>query len=401
MTRPNFSTSLIATTKRQSSGVADASFTTVDGRLASETITGVSRRRPKGWIPPTAYQLLRREVNRAMGTCDTGVTTSNWSKYSGCVGGTGGRFNSLNHFDEAVSESAARQTLSTSAALVAARNRLKDTKVNLGVAFAERKATAMTVGDTATRIARSVHMLRRGLFRNAARELGIRYNDIGKPKGSNWTNHWLQLQYGWKPLLSDIYGSCDALSKRDSGDFRVTAKASRRDTDSWSVTRSPLGATYPTGNFDASTTVARRTRGVFVRIDALPQNDLKMSLTSLGLTNPLLVAWEVVPYSFVVDWFLPVGSWLESLDALCGYGPAWTSISTMNEIMWEDVGLSKSWSSVAYIRNNFLGTKRLLEVKRSASSGVPLPAFPRFKDPLSLGHMANGLSLLAQAFGRR
>lgn len=32
----------------------------------------------------------------------------------------------------------------------------------------------------------------------------------------------------------------------------------------------------------------------------------------LGLINPATVAWEVVPFSFLVDWFLPVSRFLES-----------------------------------------------------------------------------------------
>jgi hypothetical protein len=33
----------------------------------------------------------------------------------------------------------------------------------------------------------------------------------------------------------------------------------------------------------------------------------------LGLTNPLNVAWELVPFSFVVDWFIPIGSFFDGL----------------------------------------------------------------------------------------
>lgn len=401
MTRPSFTTMIPRPVKYV--GNSDSwDVMSPDALMTSEVVSGVSRRKPKGWVPPTGYNLLRIELQRALGTCETGVIATNWSKYSGVVGeGRGrGRFDSEEHFNRVLTVPTAREPLSTSAALVAARRKLKDSRVNLGVAFAERKATTRMLADTTNRMVLSVRELRRGHFRNAARALGI-IHDPGRPRGSNWTNHWLQLQYGWKPLLSDIYGACDALSKRPSGDWRVTVKASRRDSDEWLREWPPVGSTRPTANFDACRIAVRRDRGVFVRIDAIPSNDLTMSLTSLGVTNPLLVAWELVPYSFVVDWLLPVGNWLDSLDALLGYSQAWTSTTTRNEVWWEDVGLSKTWSTVGYIRNNYVGTKRLLEIKRTASSGVPLPAFPRFKDPVSLGHAANGLSLLAQAFGRK
>lgn len=404
MTRPNFSTS-IPGQARYSADENPGGYwvTNPDCQYCSEDVNGVSRRKPKGWIPPTGYSFSRREYRRAYGTSHVGITSGNWSKWEGYVGSSG-RFNSLNHFNSTMSEVTANLTDSAmaQAALVAARSRMKNKKVDLGVAYAERKATSRMLGDNARRMARSVRELRRGNFRNAARALGI-IHDPGKPRGSNWTNHWLQLQYGWKPLLSDIYGSCDALSKREQSDWRVTAKARRNDSYTAKVSTTPGGTTYPTSNYDAWSGVAERQRGVFVRIDALPDNDLTMSLSSLGVTNPLLVAWELVPYSFVVDWCLPVGNWLNSLDALLGYTSAYTSTTYYNKTLWEDRGVSRTnyTSKWGFVKNNWYGSKQLLRISRSASSGVPLPTFPSFKDPRSLGHMANGLSLLAQAFGRR
>jgi hypothetical protein len=37
---------------------------------------------------------------------------------------------------------------------------------------------------------------------------------------------------------------------------------------------------------------------------------------NLGLTDPLSVAWELIPYSFVVDWFVPIGTYLDNLNAI-------------------------------------------------------------------------------------
>ena len=396
MTRPNFSISIPGVVKRDFS--VPGTFTSDDYKFSSETVSGVSRRKPKGWIPPTGYSFARKTYQRAYGVCDYQVVPGNRTRYSGVVGGSPGPFNSLNHFNSCVSEVTATSAMSTSAALAAARVKLKNGSVNLGVAYGERKATSRQLGDTAKRMADAVRALRRGEFRNAARRLGI-LSDPGKPRGSNWTNHWLQLQYGWKPLLSDVYGACEALTRRPMSDWNVTTTAYRSDHDQWTFYSPPQSGSI--GNLvNCCSVVAERQRGVFVRIDATPVNDLTMSLTSLGITNPLLVAWELVPYSFVVDWVLPVGQWLDSLDALLGYGPAWTSISSYRKTNWVDVGLSKDYSATSWVHYNYIGTKELVNVNRTATSGVPIPAFPRFKDPRSLGHMANGLSLLAQAFGR-
>jgi len=35
-------------------------------------------------------------------------------------------------------------------------------------------------------------------------------------------------------------------------------------------------------------------------------------MPQLGLSRPLTSAWELVPYSFVIDWFVGVGDWLDA-----------------------------------------------------------------------------------------
>jgi hypothetical protein len=41
-------------------------------------------------------------------------------------------------------------------------------------------------------------------------------------------------------------------------------------------------------------------------------------MASIGLINPSTVVWELIPFSFVVDWFLPIGNFLHGLSALTG-----------------------------------------------------------------------------------
>lgn len=397
MSRPDFTVAIPGTVR---SGYSDWTYTATS-KYATEVTSGVTRRKPKGWMPPTGYSLWRRTYSVAYGYQKYQISSTNKSWLTGPIGNNGA-FYSVNQWNDTGLgiNSTVRELLSGNAALIAARLKMKNKKVDLGVAFAERKATSNMLGDTARRMALSVRELRRGNFRNAARALGITKNP-GRPRGSNWTNHWLQLQYGWKPLLSDVYGACDALSKRDKRDWRVTSTAMRRDKSYYVTHDPPGGSDYPSG-VDAHHTEAVRERGVFVRIDALPTNDLAMSFSSLGVTNPLLVAWELVPYSFVVDWALPIGNWLDSLDALLGYSSAYTSTTQRNHCTWLSTGLSRYnyKNKGCFVENNFVGSQETLEIKRTAQSGVPLPSFPRIKDPRSLGHMANGLSLLAQAFSR-
>lgn len=364
---------------------------------SSEYTVGVSRRKPEGFMSPTAYEFLKLYFVYPYGSClkDPNINSnaSNGALYEGVVGPpeAGGRFNGKGHFDGAVDETTLKNDNGLrNMALIACRNKLKSTEINLGIAFGERNRTARLLGDTATRLARAVQALRRGAIRRAMDELGIS-SRRNQPRGNNVPQRWLELQYGWRPLLSDVYGAARALENRSKGDWRVTAKATRSEA---------LAYTKVNTNVNASTCRASGTRSVYTRIDAVPQNEAIISLASLGVTNPLSVAWELVPFSFVVDWAYPVGNFLSSLDAMLGYGSAYYSSSLLVKVDWVTNG-DTILDGNDLTKNVFTGTKKMVYLKREVSSSIPVPHPPRLKDPRSLAHMANGLALLSQVFGRR
>ncbi len=405
MARPSFTTAINSgwSFDYVSGGSGNISSGTGLSRYASETVSGTPKRqKPKGWIPPQAYSLSRRYMKLSNGdlyeTITVGGNVFRVARQSGNLeaGPHGTAFTS--YADQVLPSQPVPSSL-RDRALIGARMKMKRQDVNLGVAFAERNQTAKLVGDTAIQLVKSLRQLRRGNFRGAANALGLA--NPGRPRGSSVPSRWLELQYGWKPLLSDVYGATDALARRSESDWIVTAKdmAYLRDYNE---------VLYPGNRSVCGYLSGSSLRGVAVRIDAIPQNDLLMSFAAMGITNPLEIGWELVPFSFVVDWFLPIGDFLNSLDAMLGYGPAWTSISTLSRYHWKHHPMSGSFtdsSSGATTSTNRSGVSdaeiKTVGLTREALSGVPLPTMPRFKDPRSLGHMANALSLLSQVFGRR
>jgi hypothetical protein len=228
-------------------------------------------------------------------------------------------------------------------------------------------------------------------------ELGIS-SKRREPRGINVPSKWLELQYGWKPLLGEVYGSADALSKRTAHDWMVTVKAYRSEIREIGPQIWGLDSAY------ACIGTCRVSNSVFVRIDVEPENEVVTSLSSLGVLNPLIVAWELLPFSFIYDWFIPVGEWLNTLDSTFGYKAKGYSNTMLTRAKWRVVGFG------GYRRSNqpkfkeftdFEGVKDFVRVDRQASVSTPIPSLPSFKDPRTLGRMANALALLATAVGRR
>lgn len=402
MPHQSYTTSIPGSVYRN--GVSES--TCSDALYSREFCLGVKRIKPEGWIPPISYYFTRDAYERHAGLLQYNYSVDSGPVHYGdlltdVVGiGTGTGVESLALLDYVYSSTGIPSSWRDKA-LIKARLAMKDQDVNLGEAFAERNQTARLLGDTCLKLWKSAKALKRGNFAGAAKALGISKPRPGR-RGHSIPQQWLELQYGWKPLLSDVHGAVTALASRDKSKWIITSKGSMKETFDL-VYHGPNVASPDYGSGKAS-----GMKGVYVRIDAIPQNDVTIAMASAGVLNPLDVAWELLPFSFVVDWALPVGDYLNSLDALLGYGPTWCSISTFERSRISHTLVGTAWETTAgstvfhhtYRREGSAHRERV-SLNREVLDTVPLPLMPRFKDPASFGHLANGLSLLAQVFGKR
>lgn len=183
---------------------------------------------------------------------------------------------------------------------------LRKGRVELGVdAFEARKSLNMIAAPISA-LARSILALKRGRFWEIPGLLGLNRRDL--LTGKTAADLWLQYQYGWKPLMSTAYAGVQHL--RDglrSGLPVYWAKGYARD----SVNK--VDSYGGTGSIDYTWDLTCRSKIYYVVSNATAD-----MVDSLGLSNPLSVAWELVPFSFVVDWFVPVGNLFSALTATAG-----------------------------------------------------------------------------------
>lgn len=283
--------------------------------------------------------------------------------------------------------------------------KIKGSAINLGVVAAERKRTATMVGNTAMNLVKAMRNLRRGNFTAAAEDLGVpprkrgrsRFNkDYAKRGAKAVAGGWLALQYGWKPLLTDIYGACETLARRNEAPMYVTVrKKVNRVTpySEFSQTKSQDQVTTKLVDGLKTTTVRY---GVTFYKPQVPSS----SLAQLGISNPALIAWELVPYSFVVDWFLPIGDWLGTFDATLGLTFYSGYRTVYSKLEWDRYESRRGRYSNYVDDHMYQGGFTEVFVKRTPLTGFPSPAIPRFKNPVSTGHLLNALALLVQNFKR-
>lgn len=276
-------------------------------------------------------------------------------------------------------------------------SKIKGSDLNLAVSLAEGKETFAMIKNSSLSVWKAYRSFRRGNFSAGYRSLreGNLYGGRRiprRPPRSLFTletsSAWLSVRYGWQPLLNDIYAGLQYLQTR-------YAKA---ESDSYTKFRSSVSRTRTFSNRGAmpnsdSSLVNRY--NVLVKVNTKYLSSFR-DIAACGVVDPELVAWELLPYSFVVDWFLPVGTYLEDRAAI----PRITSTFVFSK-KWSAVwgNLTSSPLTPGYrLTGGFSGSKLTQgSFKRSIGSNwsVPLPSFRNpFNGPLK--HAIDAVALWRQ-----
>lgn len=258
-------------------------------------------------------------------------------------------------------------------------------RAHIPLIYAEREQTLKMVQDRLWQITNAARQLRRGNWRNAARLLGC---DPTKPyRRQRFDKAWLEYSYGWVPLLSDIYDVC-GYRKPITRVIEGSAWAEGPEVTSISTTGAPF----------AYRRTKSYTERIHLRALATVTNSALASGQSLGMINPLEIAWELVPFSFVVDWFLPVGAYLEQLTALSGLSlsDACTTTNIVTEQRIFAYPNPSKMSGFTYASSATATRTCHYKVRTLGVPTVPMP--PRLSNPLSLNHFLSGLALLTSIF---
>jgi hypothetical protein len=252
------------------------------------------------------------------------------------------------------------------------------------------------------RITNAMRNLKRGNFSKAADALFQGKQPKYRPGGGlsktkTLAQNWLELQYGWKPLLSDIDGTLKAIAKFNYAGY-VVQQVRSSATSSVSTASPVLNVHQRNVGTRYIRTISTTKYGLRYVLD----DRLTALLAQTGFLNAPALAWELLPFSFVVDWFLPIGPYLEALQAWKGYKfidgfrVQFTKQETFSSAYY-NYQLSFQPGAEVYSGSGAYSSTLIL-LDRTKLTTFPMPQFPQLKNPFSVTHVLNGLALMRQLF---
>lgn len=254
------------------------------------------------------------------------------------------------------------------------RSSARDSGVNLAQMLAEYEQTASLFVDCA----RTVYRLTRDLKARNFRRMGLDFRFWNR----KLSNAVLQYQYGISPLISDINDSIEALKNASVKPLYIRSKASKKNRDRI-VYPQPASFYWPATDTVIDVEYSVSGWSVFM----MNNEALHSTLGSYGFTNPLALGYELIPYSFVLDWWINVGEFLASLDNSLYIKSGYCQLSYRElyhkyNSVWSDC-FTKQQSSV-----------------RLGVEGLSSVASLVYKPSASKMHILNGVALLGSLLPR-
>lgn len=294
------------------------------------------------------------------------------------------------------------------------REKLAGSSFHLGVTLGEGKMALNMIAQSATRVHSALRALKRGnisaMYKalgssrqatryNRFREQGyLHYDDFLARENrrairesrqqrfdSDLSSLWLEAQYGWKPLLQDIHGAAAYIAERlenpDVQTVRVRSRKQLKDFYIESTNSTQVRLLKPE---------VQVSRQVIARIKSVNQASLA------GMTDPLSVAWELTPWSFVVDWFLPVGDFINAATFGSAIDASYV-VSTRKTQSWTGIAAVPG-GGLVFSQGNLEARFKGTTLRREIMSSLPaaLPKVKSLSESFSWMRAANATALLSQ-----
>jgi hypothetical protein len=194
------------------------------------------------------------------------------------------------------------------------------TEVQTLASLGEARETVTSVVSIFKRLVKILKNIKKGEFARLANEISPR----------QLADRYMEARYAMRPLYYELKQYSAAFTKETSEILsRLTFRGHENYVDSVSEV-----VEVPNGDFhggDRSFFLELETTAECdVRAGVLTELETESKLPAWGLTDVLESAWELVPYSFIVDWFFNVGNTIAAFTPSYGLRPlaSWSVVTT-------------------------------------------------------------------------
>jgi len=258
--------------------------------------------------------------------------------------------------------------------------------LHIGNILAERHQTMDLLKDSLLAL--------RKILQSKKSALALAASTIKSPK--KLANLTLAFQFGVKPLVQDIHEALSLLTSEPSRIPTVKVRTNLSGPKGRFITLDNPVFSF-SGRLEMSYTVS-------MGIDT----SLWRNLSSLGLTDWRSIAWEVTPWSFVADWFIPIGAYINSLSADLGltFQSGTRKVKLVGTFTFKDDVISST--DYNYSEDFLLSLTGLKEtgvtgvfhgsfIHRTVLTELPdRDRILKVKNPYSINHLVDSVALIVQ-----
>lgn len=245
------------------------------------------------------------------------------------------------------------------------RESIYSQKSQLAVDLAELGKTKAMLADAGRDLLHFYRNIRAG---RTLKEFDKFMRNPKKGIGQELSKRWLEYIYGWAPTVAGIYETAEVLNEE--------LKAGSVITGSCRVRKQFVCSTINELNRSSELSCKVTGKAMYQFTIADPK---LLRFSQLGFTNPLSIAWELTPWSFVFDWFVDVGGYINRMDFALGITDVYyqTSIRRTASAISTEFRNTDPWGRriIKPVRGNYSSVYR----ERSAPLTNPSNTFKGFK----------------------
>lgn len=238
------------------------------------------------------------------------------------------------------------------------------------------------------RVASAYNAVKHGRYKQAARILDIKPR---RSRGKGVSSQWLEYRYGWLPLLSSIYDAYELARKGIDVRYAFEAQVVQKLDPSYQWTNSGL---------PGAVTIDCKQKGSYIvkcRVDYKVDDAEVRRLAAIGMADPATIAWEAVPFSFVVDWFMPLTNVIGAVGASRGLkfvSGTRTTVARVTRTASARLSGPKGTGRYA-VECSGRASASWFKMNRTLYTSTPIPGV-YMRNPFSVTHLLDAIALIRQ-----